>query len=85
MVDLNAERLATAELLGCTGVASSAAEFDGEGWDVVIDATGNAADLVATGVLDPEVFISHREPLADHGAALARFQAGQGRKIQVLP
>ncbi|WP_309116414.1 zinc-dependent alcohol dehydrogenase family protein [Saccharothrix sp.] len=140
VVDLNPERLATAELLGCTGVASSAAEFDREGWDVVIDATGNAAaiqdglervgkggtflqfgvsdyatrvtidpyriynqeititgsmavlhsferaaDLFATGVLDPEIFISHREPLADYGAALARFQAGQGRKIQVLP
>jgi threonine dehydrogenase-like Zn-dependent dehydrogenase len=43
VVDLNQERLATARLLGCTGVATSADELDRPGgWDVVIDATGNA-------------------------------------------
>ncbi|WP_433262790.1 zinc-dependent alcohol dehydrogenase family protein [Actinosynnema sp. CS-041913] len=51
----------------------------------VLHSFERAADLFATGVLDPEVFISHREPLTDYAAALARFQAGQGRKIQVLP
>ena len=43
VVDLNQERLATARQLGCTGVATSADELDRpSGWDVVIDATGNA-------------------------------------------
>jgi threonine dehydrogenase-like Zn-dependent dehydrogenase len=42
VVDLNEERLATARQLGCTGVATSADELDRGGWDVVIDATGNA-------------------------------------------
>jgi hypothetical protein len=36
-------------------------------------------------VLDPEVFISDRLPLVDYAAALDRFRAGRGRKIQVLP
>ncbi|WP_033441737.1 zinc-dependent alcohol dehydrogenase family protein [Saccharothrix sp. NRRL B-16314] len=141
VVDLNPDRLATAEMLGVSATATSADELDRpQGWDVVIDATGNekaiqdglgrvakggtflqfgvsdyaarvtidpyriynqeititgsmavlhsferAADLFATGVLDPEVFISDRLPLADYGSALSRFQAGQGRKIQVLP
>ncbi|MBP2337901.1 zinc-dependent alcohol dehydrogenase family protein [Saccharothrix coeruleofusca] len=141
VVDLNEERLKTAQLLGVTATAASADELDRpEGWDLVIDATGNAhaiqdglgrvakggtflqfgvsdyaarvtiepykiynqeititgsmavlhsferaADLFATGVLDPEVFISHRLPLADYADALGMFQAGQGRKIQVLP
>jgi 2-desacetyl-2-hydroxyethyl bacteriochlorophyllide A dehydrogenase len=43
VVDLNQERLATARRLGCTAVATSADELDRpQGWDVVIDATGNA-------------------------------------------
>ncbi|MEV6611027.1 zinc-dependent alcohol dehydrogenase family protein [Kutzneria sp. NPDC051319] len=42
VVDLNEERLATARQLGCTAVATSADELDRGGWDVVIDATGNA-------------------------------------------
>jgi 2-desacetyl-2-hydroxyethyl bacteriochlorophyllide A dehydrogenase len=43
LVDRNAERLATASLLGCTATAIAAEEFDRpEGWDVVIDATGDA-------------------------------------------
>jgi threonine dehydrogenase-like Zn-dependent dehydrogenase len=141
VVDLNPDRLATAEQLGVTATAASPDELDRpRGWDVVIDATGNekaiqdgldrvakggtflqfgvsdyaarvtidpyriynqeititgsmavlhsferAADLFATGVLDPEVFISDRLPLADYASALSRFQAGRGRKIQVLP
>ena len=46
VVDVNRERLATAELLGCCGTAVDAAEFDRpQGWEVVIDATGSAAAI----------------------------------------
>jgi 2-desacetyl-2-hydroxyethyl bacteriochlorophyllide A dehydrogenase len=141
VVDINTDRLATAEQLGVTATATSADELDRpKGWDVVIDATGNeraiqdglnrvakggtflqfgvsdyaaraviepykiynqeititgsmavlhsferAADLFATGVLDPNVFISDRLPLDDYAAAIDQFKAGEGRKIQVLP
>ncbi|WP_328688540.1 zinc-dependent alcohol dehydrogenase family protein [Streptomyces phaeochromogenes] len=141
VIDLNPERLATAEKLGCSRAAASAEGFQQRGgWEVVIDATGNAAaiqdgldrvakagtflqfgvsdyattatispyriynqeititgsmavlhsferaaDLFATGVLDPQVFISHRLPLDDYPQALAQFAAGQGRKIVIVP
>ncbi|ALV37936.1 zinc-dependent alcohol dehydrogenase family protein [Streptomyces sp. CdTB01] len=141
VVDLNPERLATAEKLGCSQAASSADELGrAQGWDVVVDATGNAAaiqdglervakagtflqfgvsdyattatispyriynqeititgsmavlhsyeraaELFATGVLDPQVFISHRLPLTQYPQALNQFAAGQGRKIVVVP
>ncbi|MEV7085226.1 zinc-dependent alcohol dehydrogenase family protein [Streptomyces sp. NPDC093085] len=43
MLDVNPERLATAGRLGCSRSAASADEFDRPtGWDLVIDATGNA-------------------------------------------
>jgi len=51
----------------------------------VLHSYERAAELFAGGVLDPEVFISDRLPLVDYAAALERFQAGQGRKIQVVP
>ena len=51
----------------------------------VLHSFERAADLFATGVLDPEVFISDRLPLDDYAAALQQFQAGKGRKIQVVP
>jgi 2-desacetyl-2-hydroxyethyl bacteriochlorophyllide A dehydrogenase len=42
VVDLNTERLATATQLGVTTTATSADQLDRpDGWDVVIDATGN--------------------------------------------
>jgi 2-desacetyl-2-hydroxyethyl bacteriochlorophyllide A dehydrogenase len=142
VVDINAERLATAWQLGCTAGSASADELDRPpyGWDLVVDATGNAkaiqdalgrvgkggtylqfgvadyatratiepyriynqeititgsmavlhsferaADLFATGVIDPRVFISDRLPLAAFPDAVARFQAGIGRKIQIQP
>ncbi|MFE0521051.1 zinc-dependent alcohol dehydrogenase family protein [Streptomyces sp. NPDC058954] len=141
VVDLNPERLATAEKLGCSQAARSADELGRPvGWDVVVDATGNAAaiqdglervakagtflqfgvsdyattatispyriynqeititgsmavlhsyeraaELFATGVLDPQIFISHRLPLTQYPQALDQFAAGQGRKIIVLP
>jgi 2-desacetyl-2-hydroxyethyl bacteriochlorophyllide A dehydrogenase len=141
VVDVNPERLATAEKLGCSQAALSAHELGRPGgWDVVVDATGNAAaiqdgldrvakagtflqfgvsdyattatispyriynqeititgsmavlhsyeraaELFATGVLDPQVFISHRMPLTQYPQAVEQFAAGQGRKIVVLP
>ncbi|ADI05265.1 putative zinc-binding dehydrogenase [Streptomyces bingchenggensis BCW-1] len=141
ILDINPDRLATANQLGCSRSAASADELDQpRGWDVVIDATGNqaaiqdglgrvakagtflqfgvsdyatkaviepykiynqeititgsmavlhsyerAAQLFATGVLDPKVFISDRLPLEQYPQALEQFRAGQGRKIVVEP
>ncbi|SDL32178.1 2-desacetyl-2-hydroxyethyl bacteriochlorophyllide A dehydrogenase [Lentzea albidocapillata subsp. violacea] len=51
----------------------------------VLHSFERAADLFATGVLDPEIFISDRVPLDGYAGALDQFKAGVGRKIQVLP
>jgi 2-desacetyl-2-hydroxyethyl bacteriochlorophyllide A dehydrogenase len=51
----------------------------------VLHSYERAADLFASGLLDPDVFISHRLPLSDYVEALGLFQRGVGRKIQVLP
>jgi 2-desacetyl-2-hydroxyethyl bacteriochlorophyllide A dehydrogenase len=51
----------------------------------VLHSYERAAELFAAGVLDPEVFISDRLPLDEYPAALDRFRAGKGRKIQVRP
>ncbi|MEV6046249.1 zinc-dependent alcohol dehydrogenase family protein [Streptomyces xanthochromogenes] len=51
----------------------------------VLHSYERAAELFAAGLLDPDVFISHRFPLTDYAAALAQFQAGRGRKILVTP
>jgi 2-desacetyl-2-hydroxyethyl bacteriochlorophyllide A dehydrogenase len=51
----------------------------------VLHSFERAAELMFAGALDPEVFISDRLPLNDYQQALERFQAGQGRKIQVNP
>ncbi len=51
----------------------------------VLHSYERAAELFADGVLDPEVFISHRLPLDQYPQALEQFAAGTGRKIQVLP
>lgn len=46
IVDLNPERLATAKLLGCTASAANADELGrAQGWEIVIDATGNEAAI----------------------------------------
>jgi 2-desacetyl-2-hydroxyethyl bacteriochlorophyllide A dehydrogenase len=51
----------------------------------VLHSYERAAELFAAGVLDPDVLISDRLPLANYPEALARFKSGAGRKIQVLP
>lgn len=51
----------------------------------VLHSFERAADLFAGGVIDPEVFISHRLPLDRYAEALATFESGRGRKIQVVP
>lgn len=51
----------------------------------VLHSFERAAELLATGMLDPNVFISDRLPLSDFEKALAMFQRGIGRKIQVMP
>jgi 2-desacetyl-2-hydroxyethyl bacteriochlorophyllide A dehydrogenase len=51
----------------------------------VLHSYERAAELFASGVLDPDVFITHRFPLDDYPAALEQFAKGIGRKIQVCP
>jgi 2-desacetyl-2-hydroxyethyl bacteriochlorophyllide A dehydrogenase len=51
----------------------------------VLHSFERAAELFADGVLDPEIFISHRLPLGQYAEALEMFRVGQGRKIQVKP
>jgi 2-desacetyl-2-hydroxyethyl bacteriochlorophyllide A dehydrogenase len=51
----------------------------------VLHSYERAAELFAGGVLDPDVFISHRYPLEDYALALDQFKKGIGRKIQVTP
>ncbi|NLU72835.1 zinc-dependent alcohol dehydrogenase family protein [Streptomyces sp. HNM0575] len=46
VLDLNEDRLATARRLGCSAAAANADELDRpQGWDLVVDATGNAAAI----------------------------------------
>jgi 2-desacetyl-2-hydroxyethyl bacteriochlorophyllide A dehydrogenase len=45
VVDINQDRRSTAVIIGCTNAAASADEFSRSGWDIVIDATGNAAAI----------------------------------------
>lgn len=51
----------------------------------VLHSFERAGELFAAGVLRPDVMISHRFPLDQYPEALAQFQAGIGRKIQVQP
>ncbi len=51
----------------------------------VLHSFERAAELFGTGLLDPDVFISDRLPLTAFEEALARFQRGVGRKIQLIP
>ena len=51
----------------------------------VLHSFERAAELFAGGILDPDVFISHRLPLSEYGDALGLLADGVGRKIQVVP
>jgi 2-desacetyl-2-hydroxyethyl bacteriochlorophyllide A dehydrogenase len=51
----------------------------------VLHSYERAAELFASGVLDPRTFITDRMPLPDYAAAIDRFSSGTGLKTQVLP
>src|SRR6201994_1961913 len=51
----------------------------------VLHSYERAAELFASGVLNPRTFITDRLPLADYAAAIDRFSSGTGLKTQVLP
>ncbi len=51
----------------------------------VLHSFERAAELFADGILDADIFISHRLPLERYADAIEMFRAGQGRKIQVQP
>ncbi|CCK30979.1 zinc-binding dehydrogenase [Streptomyces davaonensis JCM 4913] len=51
----------------------------------VLHSFERAAELFATGALNPEIFISDRLPLAHYPEALNQFASGVGRKIVVVP
>ena len=51
----------------------------------VLHSFDRAGEMLAAGVLDPGVFVSHRFPLDGYGEALAQFRAGIGRKIVIEP
>jgi threonine dehydrogenase-like Zn-dependent dehydrogenase len=51
----------------------------------VLHSFERAAELLGTGLLDADVFISDRLPLSHFEEALARAQRGIGRKIQLIP
>jgi threonine dehydrogenase-like Zn-dependent dehydrogenase len=51
----------------------------------VLHSFERAGELFADGILDPDIFISHRLPLAEYENALGLLGNGVGRKIQVVP
>lgn len=51
----------------------------------VLHSFERAGELFAGGILDPDIFISHRLPLAEYEDALGLLANGVGRKIQVVP
>ena len=51
----------------------------------VLHSFERAAALFASGVLDPDVFITDRLPLTQYPEALKRFAAGAGLKTVVMP
>ncbi len=51
----------------------------------VLHSYERAAELFATGVIDPDVFITDRLPLEDYKGAIDAFRAGKGLKTQVRP
>jgi len=51
----------------------------------VLHSFERAGELLAAGVLQPDVMISHRYPLEKFPDALDQFRAGIGRKILLTP
>ena len=51
----------------------------------VLHSFERAGELLAAGVVRPDVLISDRVDLADYPSALAQVRAGVGRKVQVRP
>ena len=51
----------------------------------VLHSFDRAGELMAAGVLAPEIFVSHRFPLDSYAQALDQFRAGVGRKILIEP
>jgi 2-desacetyl-2-hydroxyethyl bacteriochlorophyllide A dehydrogenase len=51
----------------------------------VLHSFARAADLLASGLLDPASFITRRVPLAEYEPALRAFRRGEGLKTLVLP
>lgn len=51
----------------------------------VLHSYERAADLFATAVLDPELFITDRVPLENYADAIEAFKSGAGLKTQVVP
>jgi len=51
----------------------------------VLHSFDRAGSLMAAGVLDPSIFVSHRYPLSSYASALEQFRAGVGRKILIEP
>jgi 2-desacetyl-2-hydroxyethyl bacteriochlorophyllide A dehydrogenase len=51
----------------------------------VLHSFDRAGQLMAAGVLNPEIFVSHRFPLDSYAEALSQFRAGIGRKILIEP
>jgi len=51
----------------------------------VLHSFDRAGELLAGGVLDPSIFVSHRFPLDSYAEALNQFRAGVGRKILIEP
>jgi 2-desacetyl-2-hydroxyethyl bacteriochlorophyllide A dehydrogenase len=49
----------------------------------VLHTFDRAGQLLAAGVLDPSIFVSHRYPLSSYAEALDQFRAGVGRKILI--
>jgi 2-desacetyl-2-hydroxyethyl bacteriochlorophyllide A dehydrogenase len=49
----------------------------------VLHSFDRAGQLLAGGVLDPSIFVSHRFPLTSYAEALDQFRAGVGRKILI--
>ncbi len=51
----------------------------------VLHSYERAAELFATGVLDPKLFITDRVPLERYADAIEAFRSGTGLKTQVIP